>query len=215
MKKTIFIVFIWSLLFLAACAQQKEVESKQSVQDIVSQTPDYEDVAKEVKPVEQPKVVQNTTVAINKTVTNATEITFQTDDKPIINKKCRNSAILYGGCKWTDDAHTNFNLKIKSASKSTITGTWIIVKGDSGGIIYMKRPEDILSEAIRTYSINEDDLEKQVGKILRIEVLPIEIMNSTEYGCENQKIYTVPDTYCKVNEPTRINADGSINMSDS
>ncbi|HME87403.1 MAG TPA: hypothetical protein VKE88_03255, partial [Candidatus Nanoarchaeia archaeon] len=84
--------------------------------------------------------------------------------------------------------------------------------GDSGGMIYIKRPEDLASKSTRTYNLNYEDLVKEVGVVKRLEVYPIEVINGTEYACENQKVYTIPETYCKKSEPTRINADGSINQ---
>ncbi len=203
MKSITLIVLFCSLLVFTACMKQETPESQQSIQDIVS----GQQAGITNKTVEVPKV--DTTVKTNGTKVNITKEevvapVIDPNEVPLLNKKCRNSAIIYGGCKWTSEEKISFDLKIGSASYDTITGVWMFITGDSGNIKKIKRTEDITSGGIRTYNINYQDLVKEVGIVKRLEVLPIEVVNGTEYTCENQRVYTIPGTYCKNAEATKI-----------
>lgn len=195
--------FILCSIFLAACVKN-QAESQQSIQDIVSQAKEYGEVAKENK------------TEINQTSLNQTKIN-QTKAEPVknetmqINRKCRYSAILYGGCKWTTKDQTAFTLKIQSSAKKSIPGVWYRITGDSGAIKLEKKEGDILGGGTRTYTIDYAALVKEIGIVKKFDILPIEVSNGTEYACENQRVYTIPSAYCKPSEPTRINNDGSIN----
>ena len=192
--KALPIFAICSLLLLAACVQQP-AQPNQSVQEIVSQTPDFEENEAVPEVNETPRVI-NATVA-----PKPIDIT---DETPYIYKKCRFSAILSNGCKWTDKTETEFNLKILSSAKVTIPGVWFFITGESGNKT-VKREESILSGGSRTFRIDYSALVGEIGKVTRFEVLPIEIINDTvEVACLNQHVYTIPETYCVPSEPVKV-----------
>jgi hypothetical protein len=212
--KNVFLALLACSIFLFACQPQDEINSQQSIQEIVSEDTDIQEETTTEVPVETTEEIQE----VNETAEEVqpqgqaqVQETTITNEKPILNKRCRDSTILYGGCKWNDAEETTFDLKIQNAGKYTITGTWIIVTGESGGQIVMKRPEDILPVAIRTYNLNYEDLVEEVGKVKRLEVYPIETINSTEYACENMRVYTIPEAYCKPSAPMHLNDDGTLN----
>jgi hypothetical protein len=176
------------LIFIAGCTKSG-LGSNQSVIDIVSETPDYEEQ-------------QETAVETN--VSEAVSEEAASDEVPMIYTKCRYSTILYGGCKWDDESETTFSLKVQNAGKRDIPGTWLYYYGDSGNVKTVKRPEEILSGGIKTYNLNYKDLVAELGEITRIEILPIEDINGTEYACYNMHIYTIPSAYCKPAEPTNV-----------
>jgi hypothetical protein len=184
-----------------------EISSEQSVQEIVSETHNYEEVTNKTT-AEEPKTTINNTQQTNITQqTNKTtnieqkEIPIIASDMPLINKKCRNSTILYGGCKWNDDNQTTFDLKIKNDGRTDIPGAWMIITGESGGVRNIKRTEMITIGAIRTYNIDYVSLVKEIGKVTRLEFYPVEVINNTEYACLNMRVYTIPETYCKLSKP--------------
>lgn len=218
MKNVTLIVLFCSLLLVVSCMQKEaDIESEQSIQDLIADTPDFDNMAKPV--VNESVVKQNTTVTApkNETVQEAKNVTVDyaesTETVPTIERKCRNSAILYGGCKWNEADQKTFNIKIQSSSKQKIPGVWMVITGESGGIVYVKRTEDIASLALRTYVLNYEDMKKEVGKVKRLEILPIENINGTEFACLNQRVYTIPEVYCKPSEILRLNDDGTINQS--
>jgi len=210
------VVLFCSLLLVVSCIkQEKSIESEQSIQDIMADTPDFEDVAKDLiktAPSEKNKTQNTTNVTAKQAANYSVEYKTNNETTPTIERKCRNSAILYGGCKWNEAAHKTFNIKIQSSSKQKIPGVWMIITGESGGIIYTKRTEDLLSGALRTYVLNYEDMKKEVGVVKRIEILPIENINGTEYACLNQRVYTIPEAYCKPSTIAVLNEDGTINQ---
>ena len=176
------------LVLISGCA----VSTGQSIQDIVSDTPDLDpEETTEEEVVEEEAAEEE-------------EVEEFVAETPVIHKKCRNAAILYGGCKWNDPEHSSFDLKIGSGSKDIITGTWMYITGESGGTKVVKRTEDIISKATRTYILDYDALVEELGVITRIEILPIEIIDGVEYACLNQRIYTIPATYCKNDVPIDV-----------
>ena len=42
------------------------------------------------------------------------------------------------------------------------------------------------------------------GKVTRLEMYPIEEINGTEYACQNQRAYTIPESYCKAAEAINV-----------
>jgi hypothetical protein len=214
MNKVLILGILCSFLLLAACVQ-KEVTSQQSIQDIIGkQSSSVQDIIGK-----QPSIngnnsvtpVKNGTVpAINQTKPVANLTPVVSNEKPNLYKKCKYSAIVYGGCKWTDNTKSVFRLTIQSAAKKSIPAIWLFITGESGAVKAEKRTEQILSGATRTYTINYDDLVKEIGVVKRVEVWPVEVMNGTEYTCENQRVYTIPNAYCKSNEA--INADNITGM---
>ncbi len=198
MTKTALVLMCF-LLFLAACVQKPV--SNQSIQELVSKTPDIEDVIKQPVAEEKNETVEEVKPVNETKLEEKVEIT---DETPILNKKCRNSAIIYDSCKWTDQTKSTFTLRIASASKQEIPGVWFFITGESGAIKTVKRTEDILSKGTRTYTIDYTALVKEIGVVKRFEVLPIEEVNGTGYACENQRVYTIPKTYCKPSEPVKV-----------
>jgi hypothetical protein len=196
MRKYTFEALLCLLFVLAACMQQ-EITSEQTIQDIVSDTPDVGTA--NITKAENKTMTQNQTQKINQTKVEVAP------GQPLrINKKCRNSAILYDGCKWRDPTQSDFELRIISASKDTIPGTWFIITGESGNIKNVKKAGDILSKGRKLYDVDYAALVKEIGRVTRFEVYPIEVINGTEYACENQRVYTIPETYCKPSEPIKI-----------
>lgn len=217
MKKACFVVLILSLIFLMGCTQNASIGSEQkieekSIQDIIGGIKDYNDFANQTKKAEEQSIV-NQTQEESTTTEIEQKTTESVDEEMRINVKCKNSAIVNGGCKWVDQEHTTFDLKIGTISKNDIPGAWFSITGESGGVKEIKRTEDILSNSIRTYTIDYSKLVKELGEIKKFEILPIEIINGTEYACYNQRVYTIPGAYCKEPLPTRVNDDGSINQS--
>lgn len=191
------ILVLCSLVLLAACVKQSE--SNQSIQDIVSQTPDFEENETQV-PQTQPN--QTAPRVINATKAPSVDII---DEIPNIYRKCRYSVILYGGCKWTDGKNTSFTLSLLSASKRTIPGFWFFITGESGNKT-VKRAESVLSGGRKTFTIDYEALVKEIGKVTRFGVLPIEIINDTEFACFNQQSAPfIPETHCKPSEPVKVN----------
>ena len=96
MNKVLILGILCSFLILAACVQ-KEATSQQSIQDIIGKQPavNVTKVENQTKPETQAKPPVN--------ITN-----FVTNETPNLYKKCRYSAILYGGCKWTDEKKIAF-----------------------------------------------------------------------------------------------------------
>ena len=182
------ILGLFAFLLLVACTPQ---DTEQSIQDIVSNTPDFEEVVEEE--VAEEVVEEN----------NQTE-EIELEEEAIIGKKCRYSAIVYDGCKWSGDEQTEFNIKIVSGSKQSIPGVWFFVTGESG-IKTIKMPGEILSEGTRSYKVDYASLVDEIGKVMKFEVYPIEVIDEVEYACQNQRVYTIPETYCKANGP--VNAD--------
>ncbi|MBN2421033.1 hypothetical protein JXB27_02020 [Candidatus Woesearchaeota archaeon] len=217
MKDVTLVILFCSLLLLVSCMQKdSEIEGEQSIQDIIAKTPDFENIAKPLVDESAAETAnlpaENETEQDNETAgESALDSTKIEETIPTIERKCRNSAILYGGCKWNEAEHQTFNIKIKSSSKETIPGVWMIITGESGGVLYVKRTENIASLTLRTYVLNYEDMKKEVGEIKRIEILPIEDINGTEFACLNQRVYTIPEAYCKPHEAIRLNDDGTIN----
>ena len=202
MKALIFGILVFSLLTLAACSQTP-VESQQSIQDILAKTGSY-------NTTQVPKIEQ-------KPLANLTENKTKEEVKPpemIMNRKCRNSAIMYGGCKWTDNTQTKFTVKIQSSSKLSIYGVWFVITGESGGIKKTYDDGEILSKGTKTYTIDYTGLVKELGEIKKVELFPTEMINETNYACLNQQAPPfIPKTHCKPAEAVRLNPDGSINQS--
>ena len=188
MKGTIFAIFIVSLLLLAACGQ-KDASTEQSIQDIVGkQKQPFTTNATVTEPIEK-----NETAAVKENIT-----------------ECRYSTILYGGCKWTDNLETNFILKIMNGGKKTIPGIWFVYTGALGDVKTVRRNEEILSGGIRSYNIDYAKLAGEIGVVKKMEIYPIENINGS-FACQNMRVYTIPEEYCKPAEATRINEDGSVN----
>jgi hypothetical protein len=187
------------VLLITACAKE-EFEGEQSIQELVSETSDFKDIAVNASATNQ-TAQKSEGIATIPAITSATEIRNET---PIVNKKCANSAILYDGCKWTDQTETKFDLKIISASKRTIPGLWFFITGESGGTIYIKKPGDILAGGRKSYPVDYEKLVAEIGRVTKFEILPIEVSNGTAYACLNQHVYTIPDTYCKPSEPIKV-----------
>ena len=196
--KALFLLLIVCVTMIA-CTQQ-EAESQQSIQDIVGKQSDYV----ENTTIDKSQVPVTANITVSQTKTEIVETI------PLIHKKCRYSTIVNAGCKWNEGNKTNFIMKVKSYSKLTIPGVWFIITGESGGIKYEKRDDEIMSGGGRSYSINYTKLVKEIGKVKKFEILPIEVMNQTEYACLNQEVYTIPEQYCKRYEP--INVDGVTGM---
>ncbi len=202
MRRIITISVLLSLILLAACVQ---TGSQQSIQDIVSNTKNLNQAPNQTKV----NVTKNNSITL---AVNASEPVELTNETPSFYKKCRYSTILFSGCKWTTKDQTVFTLKILSASKTTIPGTWFIISGESGGKLTIKRTEDILAGGARTYTIDYTKLTSEIGRVTRFEVFPIEVINDTEYACLNMEAPPfIPDTHCKPSEPVRLNDDGSVN----
>ncbi len=193
MKKTLFLLF--AFLMFTACSNDG-LTSQQSIHEILEKEKTYETVMNETKDV---MVVEE----VNLTEANETEEPEE-DMTLRINKKCRNSVILYDGCKWKNEAQEEFTLKIVSASKSSIMGTWFFFYGVNGTLKTEKRTGEILSEGRKSYEVNYKEVADEIGEVTRIEILPIEIVVDLEYACENQKVYTIPKTYCKPSEPVSL-----------
>ena len=146
----------------------------------------------------------------NETIANETVEQEETSQEEvaeeifIVNKKCRYSAIANSGCRWNDDEKTSFNIKIISAAKETIPGVWFFITGESGAIKTVKRPGIILSEGTRSYNVDYTELTDELGRVKKFEIYPIEVVDEVEYACENQRVYTIPETYCKANGPVSI-----------
>ncbi|HIH39333.1 TPA: hypothetical protein HA219_01255 [Candidatus Woesearchaeota archaeon] len=206
MKGTIFAIFIVSLLLLAACGQ-KDASTEQSIQDIVGkQKQPFTTNATVTEPIEK-----NETAAVKENITEEEEEPVEVvGETPEFNKKCRYSTILYGGCKWTDNLETNFILKIMNGGKKTIPGIWFVYTGALGDVKTVRRNEEILSGGIRSYNIDYAKLAGEIGVVKKMEIYPIENINGS-FACQNMRVYTIPEEYCKPAEATRINEDGSVN----
>ncbi len=190
--KTAFIMALIVIAFIATACVQKDIESEQSIQKIVSQTPDLNKPKEEVQKT-------NTTIVSNITAPEPESETL------LISKTCRYSTIVYGGCKWNDNTKTSFNLKIGSAAKVEIPALWLLYTGESGGTKNVKRTEHLVPGGIRTYAINYEDLVKEIGRVTYLEILPVENINGVDYACKNQHVYTIPEEYCKPS--SAINVD--------
>ncbi|MEK6886314.1 MAG: hypothetical protein AABW88_00630 [Nanoarchaeota archaeon] len=206
MNRIVFAIFVCSLFLLAACGQ-KNASTEQSIQDIVSKQKAFNttpSVTKSVETKTEPKKNATKEVVEEEPVEVIGEI-------PAFNKKCRYSTILYGGCKWTDDLNTNFILKIMNGGKRTIPGLWFIYTGNNGTTKMVRRNEEILSGGIRSFNIDYSKLVKDIGVVKKMEIYPIEVSNGT-YACENMRVYTIPESYCKLASAIRVNEDGSVNQ---
>lgn len=202
MKSTVLVLTILSLIVLASCAKQ-EVTSQQSIQDIIGNS--NTNVANKTPVKVADSIKPNlTNVSTSTPINSSVPINPIIETAPIVSKKCRDSTIVYGGCKWKTSANTTFNLNIGSASRITIHGVWFAISGESGATKYVKHPEDILAGGIRVYPVDYPPLVKEIGRVTRLEVLPIETLNGTEVACFNMHVYTIPDTYCKPAEAAKI-----------
>ncbi len=207
MKGTILVLLLLaSSVLLTACG--KQAESEQSIQDIIGEQKSFTTNATVTTPAEK---VKNATTEAKENKTIAEEEPVEVvGETPVFNRKCRYSTILYGGCKWTDNLETNFILKIQNAGKKTISGVWFIYTGNNETTKTVRRNEEILSGGIRSFNIDYASLVKELGAVKKMDAYPIENINGS-FACQNMRVYTIPESYCKSADPTRINEDGSIN----
>lgn len=193
MNRTFILITLFSLLVLAACVK-KEATSQQSIQDIMGKSP-------ETAPA---PATQTPVITKNETINQTAPEEKLGGEAPIVNKKCRDSAIVYGGCKWTDAQHTQFGVLIQSSAKKLIPGVWFFITGETGVVKTMKNDGELIAGGSRTYTLNNADLVKELGTLKRVEIYPIEVVNNTQYACENQRVYTIPEAYCHPSEPMKI-----------
>lgn len=114
------------------------------------------------------------------------------------SSKCKYSVMLYSGCKWEDDTKTNFILKIQSVGSKTIPGLWFVYTGDGEKVKYVKINDEIPSGSTKSFNIDYSTLVNELGVIKQMVIYSIEEMDGISYACINQRIYTIPEQYCKI-----------------
>ena len=97
-----------------------------------------------------------------------------------------------------------------NGGKKTIPGIWFVYTGALGDVKTVRRNEEILSGGIRSYNIDYAKLAGEIGVVKKMEIYPIENINGS-FACQNMRVYTIPEEYCKPAEATRVNEDGSVN----
>ncbi len=224
MKKIIFLLIV--LIFLVGCAKQNEILSKGVSSDEKATKKKKIKTSESETSKKQENKTENTDAArinatynetLNETLNNSdimrteqtnltntqnenlnkTEMKIEKQEHPETYNSCRNSAILYGGCRWNDLNKEKFELEIMSASHLIIPSIWFVIKGENK-TKYIERTEDLVPEATRIYNISYIELKNELGSVVKFDVLPVEIINGTEYMCYNQRTSFIPTSHCKL-----------------
>ncbi|MFC1727934.1 hypothetical protein ACFLZ7_00530 [Nanoarchaeota archaeon] len=198
MKKSLFLLI--ALILIAGCGNNTEVSYEVSNNETDSEDVQEEELPRveeilseeeiEEMPIEEP--------VEEEVIENVTEEVIEVDEAiPELYKKCRYSAIAYGGCYWLNKEKASFELTIGSGAPGTLSGLWFRIHGVNE-TRYIKKTDSLLKGTARSYILIYADLVKELGYVSKFEVLPIEEVDGREVACENQRASFVPVNNCRL-----------------